>query len=74
MRPTFAILSGMREDPPYLEVIAAFPGPNPDDMPTYVLRNLDVQALAELGADLAAAQARGDSIEPLLACWAVVNG
>lgn len=36
---------------------------------TYVIRALSVATLAELAADLTAAQARGEDIEPVLATW-----
>ena len=60
-------------DETYLEVIAAFPGPNLDDMPVHVLRDLAPQAFTEPAADITAATQRGDSIEPVVAIWAAVQ-
>ena len=58
---------------PYLEVIAAFPTTNPDNVAVHVLRDLTPQAFTELAADITAATQRGDSLEPLLACWAAIQ-
>jgi hypothetical protein len=44
---------------PFFELICAFPGPDPDDMPVHVLRGIEPAALEALRADLVAAQQRG---------------
>ena len=54
----------------YVEVLASIV--DDDGQRTYVVRALSVDALAELAADLTAAQARGEGIEDTFASWALV--
>jgi hypothetical protein len=57
---------------PFFELIAAIPGEH--DVPTvYVLRDIEPAALQALGADLVAAQQRGDPLQGVLATWAAIQ-
>lgn len=61
----------MNPDQPYIETLACF-AEHPPDIRTYVVRALTVQSLAELAADLIAAETHGQSIETVLSAWSCV--
>ena len=58
-------------DHPYVEVLCSI-AVDDSDQRTYVVRALTIDTLAQLAADLVAADEHGRSIEDVFAGWSVV--